>query len=250
MVKGGMKNTTKNASPDLIATLISTDNPPELKPAVENPPAPAPVPDPPAKTEPVAPATPPLPQPAADGAKVVSDGDLLSDPPPAPPAGANAAPVQDPPPAMGQGQTEEKRGRGRPPGSKTKKPDFSDLTPQVDFSALAGNLVDMSTGTAATMIGPEWHPRSPEERQMLVSNLANYLKAKDVKDIPPGWMLVFVVGAYSMPRFSQPATKEKLRFGWTWIKIKVIPFFRRKRKSAAPLTIVPKAEEPFKDGTI
>lgn len=234
-----MKNTTKSASPDLIAALISGDNPPELKPVVDITPAPAPVIDPP---EPVKPAAPPQPPAAADGAKVVSDGDLLSDPPPSTPPVSPAAPVIDNTPAS---ETAEKRGRGRPPGSKSKgKPDFSDLTPQVDFTTLAGNLVDMTTATAASIIGPEWHPRSPEERQMLIANLANYLKAKDVKDIPPGWMLVFVVGAYSMPRFSQPATKEKLKFGWTWVKIKFLPFFRRKKKPA-PFTVVP--NDPVSD---
>lgn len=204
------ENTTQK---DLISVLIS-DEIPEFKniPPVEKPAEPA--------------ASAKLPDPPA----IARDEDLLNDPP-AEPARASGAPVIDPPPAepAASAESTRPRGRGRPPGSTNKKASFADLTPAVDFTALAGSLVDMSTGTAATVLGPEWQPRSPEERQLLVTHLAAYLKAKDVKDIPPGWMLVIVLGAYSLPRLSQPATKEKLRFGWTWLKIKVIPFFRRKR---------------------
>lgn len=143
--------------------------------------------------------------------------------------GAGANTIPEPP----------KRGRGRPMGSKTSRaPDFSDVSSlqqvQVDYQLLAGSLFDMSTGTASMIFGPEWQARSPEERQMVINALKVYLEHKEVKDIPPGLMLTVVLLAYSAPRLRAPATSEKLRFGWTWMKMKVVPFFRRKR----PLEVV------------
>jgi SAM-dependent MidA family methyltransferase len=108
-------------------------------------------------------------------------------------------------------------------------PDFSDLTgtaqtpgiATVDYKAMSEMLFDMSTGVAATSLGQEWLPKSVEERQMVCKPLAAYMKSKEMKDLPPGVVLSFVVLAYSMPRFAQPSTKEKLVRGWFWLKSKL-----------------------------
>lgn len=148
-------------------------------------------------------------------------------------------PITDAPatplPAIPPTAEQPKRGRGRPPGSGNK-PRFDDLQIQpeqqstVNFAATAELLVDMATGGAATVLGPEWNPRGPEEKKMVVDATANYLKAKDIKDLPPGVVLCFVIAAYSLPRMSQPKTKEKIAMGWTWFKMKI--FGRRSEKPA------------------
>lgn len=119
------------------------------------------------------------------------------------------------------------RGRGRPLGApnKPKAPDFSDITQgsgTVDHAAMAAVVFDMSTSAAVVAIGEEWKPSNPAEREMVVSAIAAYFKSKDVKDVPPGLMLSFVVLAYSLPRFSKPNTSGKLKLAWQWVKVKFL----------------------------
>lgn len=192
----------KKPENDLIGAVITTETPPELIPPVEI------LGEPEAKP----------PAPPVDEVESISGDDLLT-------PRSNGIPQ----PEGTTSEPEKPRGRGRPPGSKTRKPDFADIAPPVDFTAMAGLLVDMSTGTAATLLGPEWHPRGPEEKKLVQEAVANYLRAKDVKDIPPGMMLTLVIMAYSAPRISQPSTKAKLAYGWSWFKGRFLGFIFRKR---------------------
>jgi hypothetical protein len=109
---------------------------------------------------------------------------------------------------------------------------------------MAGMLFDMSTGTLAVVLGPEWQARPSQEvtlpdgrkqvvdeRMNVVSALAKYLESKEVKDIPPGIMLTVVVLAYAAPRFQAPSTKAKIVGGWTWLKSKIGGFFKGKPKT-------------------
>lgn len=173
-------------------------------------------------------------KPQATTAEIIGEDDLLeppslvSDPEPVnPPSATPAAAVGEQP-----------RKRGRPPGSKTKTaPDFSDVTQlsavSVDYGVMAGATFDMTVGIAASTMGPEWMPRSPEERNMVVESLRVYLASKQVKDIPPGLMLTIILVAYSAPRLNAPPTREKLRFGFTWVKMRVSGFFRRRQKQVS-----------------
>lgn len=186
-----------------------------------------------------------LPEVPADVVVVVSENDLLGGPsepvtpkPPEVPAGV-ATDANQPQPAQAAVNGEPvKRGRGRPKGS-TNRPqaDFSDVTAAaaattlVDYKLMAGALFDMSAGVLTNTLGPEWQPRSVEERGTVCSALEIYLQTKQAKDIPPGLMLTIVVVAYAAPRLQAPSTKEKLMpmISWGWLKVKS---FFSKRKPA------------------
>lgn len=131
----------------------------------------------------------------------------------------------------------EKRGRGRPKGSTKKAameggisvlpdpqpqatPPPAENIPQVNYALLSETFFDTGTGALAVAFGPEWHPRTPEERQAVCGALGNYLRAKEVKDIPPGAMLTIVLLAYSAPRLKEPATSGKIKMGLVWLKNK------------------------------
>lgn len=164
--------------------------------------------------------------------------DLFGAPPSAVPASElPPEPVQNSQPEPEK--TEEKRGPGRPKGStnRPKSPVFPDLTAteavSVNHEELAGMFFDMTTGALASLIGPEWSPRDKRERESMIPPIANYLKAKEVKDIPPGMMLTICLLAYSAPRFSAPSTRsffgkmfEKAKLTWLWFKVK---FLSRKK---------------------
>lgn len=176
-------------------------------------------------------------KPQATTAEIIGEDDLL-EPPSAIPDPPATSPINTPPEATPVTVGDQPRKRGRPPGSKTKTaPDFSDVTQlsavTVDYGVMAGATFDMTVGIAASTFGPEWMPRTPEERNMVVESLRVYLASKQVKDIPPGLMLTIILVAYSAPRLNAPPTREKLRFGFTWVKMRVSGFFRRRQKQVS-----------------
>lgn len=155
------------------------------------------------------------------------------------PAAAPVPPIEQPP--------EQPRGRGRPKGSpnRPKGPDFSDMQVApvipVDYAAMSNQIFALTTGVASAYFGPEWKPRSQEEQDGVVKTLEVYLKSKEVKDIPPGLMLCFVVACYAAPRITEPGTKGKLlqwwqsvKLGWSWFKFK---FFGRKTAKFNPVVV-------------
>lgn len=164
----------------------------------------------------------------AGEAKPIAGLDLLSDSVDAeelPPV--NRIPNGDTATAAASPGEDTKRKRGRPPGTKNK-PAFDDVaaataTP-VDYKSMSEGCFDLSATVLSSTFGPEWQPRTPEERQAVCGALEVYLRSKQAKDIPPGLMLTIVVVAYATPRLTVPTTKAKLYTAWTWLKEK----FRRK----------------------
>jgi len=125
-----------------------------------------------------------------------------------------------------------KRGRGRPPGSKTKTgprinpPEPESIAPApvnptgqlpalvsgsapVDYDALGKMLVTVTTGMAVQFGGREWEA-TQDEHKMLSDATAKYLRANNYADIPPGWMLVICVCAYATPRIGAPTVQAKI----------------------------------------
>jgi len=129
--------------------------------------------------------------------------------------------------------------------AKANTPSFADVTkpgqPQsemvskvVDYDVMAAMVFDMSTGLLTTTFGPEWQPRPPEEpgkpgeRDMVCGALKVYFQSKNAQDIPPGLMLTAVVIAYCGPRLRVPNTANKLQMAWTWFKLKLSKFRKKK----------------------
>jgi hypothetical protein len=128
-------------------------------------------------------------------------------------------------------QAEVKRGRGRPPGSKTVRPpsltqDLADPEKQLDVAAAV--TFDLSAGLASNIFSPAWQPRNKEERDFMVGAIAAYYRETGVVDIPPKTALILAIAVYSLPRFAEPTTKEKLKLWFAWVKMKIGGFFKRK----------------------
>lgn len=70
----------------------------------------------------------------------------------------------------------------------------------------------MSTGMCVQVFGPDWVPMQQEHANMVLYT-GKYLESKGLGDIPPGWLLAFVVAGYALPRLGRPTTVGKLR-GW------------------------------------
>jgi hypothetical protein len=144
----------------------------------------------------------------------------------------------------------EKRGRGRPKGSKSKtestatpatpdnitQPGLIEEIPaaptvvevQTDYRQLSQLTCDMGSATLSVIFGDEWRFEDEQERESIVGAVEHYFKAKQVKDIPPGALLCIVVSTYAAKRFQKPKTANKIKLGWYWLKNK----FSRKKKTA------------------
>jgi hypothetical protein len=132
----------------------------------------------------------------------------------------------------------EKRGRGRPKGTKNKSSEtVSEIPPvqqptianaenpqaipQTDYKLLSSVIFDTTTNSLCMIFGPEWQPKDENEKNAVCGALANYLKAKEVKDIPPGVVLAIIAGSYASARIRQEPTKTKIIQCWLWIKSKI-----------------------------
>jgi hypothetical protein len=84
-------------------------------------------------------------------------------------------------------------------------------------SRIAGAAAAQMLFVAGRVIGgEEWAPRKDEktgvdEEALLTSAFGDYFKAKDVKDIPPGAALAFVLMMYAGPRFTMPQTQQRVK---------------------------------------
>jgi hypothetical protein len=103
------------------------------------------------------------------------------------------------------------------------------------FEAMATMTFDMSTALMARIFGPEWltNEKEPMERASVVLAIKKYYESVDLPDIPPGYMLCFVIAAYAAPRLGAQPTRTKLQAVWLWLKMK----FTRKQKQPPIITL-------------
>lgn len=132
------------------------------------------------------------------------------------------------------------------------QPSFDDLDPKstaptadaalmaaaVDYRKTSELLFDLSTNSLSMFLGAEWQPRQPldpaqpSEREVMVKGIESYIRTKNIPDIPPGYMLAFLVVMYSAPRMQQPNTRGKLKLAYQWVKSKaggLFTLFKRKK---------------------
>lgn len=76
--------------------------------------------------------------------------------------------------------------------------------------AAARQIVNLSLNLAVMTLGPEWAPNDKAEAEGLKNAFRDYFDARGVPAIPPEFGLVLAVGAYSLPRFNRPNTRDKL----------------------------------------
>jgi len=146
-------------------------------------------------------------------------------------------------------------------GEQPPPPDFSDIPDgpaqpaapvlaPAKFEGMANMSFDMTTGLLARIFGNEWLPQpdaddqtKSTERATVVLAIQKYYESINLPDIPPGYMLCFVVLAYSAPRLAAQPTKTKLQSAWLRFKL----FFSKKKGlevSRPPQAIIHNTEAP------
>lgn len=136
------------------------------------------------------------------------------------PGSGGVPPFVVPPPPGAAG--EPRRGRGRPRMTAEEKaarraqdrynlnsgdPEKSTLDHRAfaaqsnddRYRANAKMAVSVTTGGLETAI-PGWTPCEDSERAFLENATYEYFKAKQIPDLPPGWVLCFALTMYALPR--------------------------------------------------
>lgn len=232
--------------------------PPEEKSAGEN----APPINPPENTPPVA----ETPAPEIPAATTVTASQLVSEE--IPPTAPQLPPLPGSAPKKGRGRPSipypecRKCGRKHKPGPCANDPGASQIVipgntpegapggeiphdnpieekPAVNYRQMSEVIFDLSTNTAAAFIGPEWRAEAQERESMLIP-LETYLRAQEMKDIPPGAVLCFAIAGYAAVRLRHQNTRSKIQLAWLWIKSKM----PGKKKQFVP-TVVKNPENPF-----
>jgi len=78
----------------------------------------------------------------------------------------------------------------------------------------------------------EWNPESESEHLHLKTAVANYLRAKQLEDLPPGIALSLAVFAYSVKRIQKPNTNEKWKLLVAYWKNRLSGWFVNKSKAS------------------
>lgn len=84
--------------------------------------------------------------------------------------------------------------------------------------AQMGFIISESFFQVCTIIGgPDWKPEA-QEKEAMQSAWSQYLESKQITDIPPEYVLLMVVGSYSVKRVMMPATQSRMRTFWNKIR--------------------------------
>jgi len=94
---------------------------------------------------------------------------------------------------------------------------------QFDHENAGRFAADLTVMAGVKLCGPGWIPVSDpkkgiNEYEDIRKAYSGYLQAQGVKDIPPGWVLTFVLFSYAAPRLNQEETKNTIAKALTGIK--------------------------------
>lgn len=139
-------------------------------------------------------------------------------------------PIEPAPPSGGPSEPAPKR-RGRPPLPPGERKQRSRTPPRfvvnpdhpggmqdtravvsVDRDKQYIEASKMLVGTvlsALAMLGDHWRAKS-EEETFLSDATYKYMKAKQLPDLPPGWVLLGAVCIYALPRLMHPETERQI----------------------------------------
>jgi len=131
------------------------------------------------------------------------------------------------------GTFKKKRGRKKVLGIESPK-QAQQIADQkisvVDQGVMMANLIFLA-GIAVG--GEEFAPRvdpstGTDEKLLMTKACSDFLAAKNLDDIPPGWLLLATIGMYAAPRMAMPKTQTRLQRLGKWIS----GLFGRRKKNA------------------
>lgn len=89
----------------------------------------------------------------------------------------------------------------------------------VNYQAMGEMVAGVWFNAGQMLLGEEWAPDVKGGEHLAVAGaFRDYFKAQQIKDLPPGFALVAVLGIYTLKRANRPTIREKLQGVGAWLK--------------------------------
>ncbi len=127
-------------------------------------------------------------------------------------------------PVSASDESDKQRARLRsvsPGARREKQPAPIAVTPLavVNYQAMGESVASMFFSVGTLALGPDWEPDTKEGEHLAVAGaFRDYFKATNMRDLPPGFALCFVLGVYTLKRAAKPTIKSKLQGAGLWLK--------------------------------
>ncbi len=111
-----------------------------------------------------------------------------------------------------------------PSKARAKSPDAiaAPALAVVNYQAMGQAVASMFFSVGTLAFGTDWQPDESEgEPQAVAGAFRDYFKATNMRDLPPGFALCFVLGVYTLKRAAKPTMKSKLQLFGAWVKSKM-----------------------------
>lgn len=107
-----------------------------------------------------------------------------------------------------------------PKAAKVTAPNVSPVA-IVNYQAMGESAASIFFGVGTLAFGDDWQPDTANGEHLVVAaGFRDYFKAKEWKDLPPGFALCFILGTYAIKRASKPTMRSKLQGAAAWVKAK------------------------------
>lgn len=111
-----------------------------------------------------------------------------------------------------------------PSKARNKAPDViqAPALAVVNYQAMGQAVASMFFSVGQLAFGADWAPDEQEgEPQAVAGAFRDYFRATNMRDLPPGFALCFVLGVYTLKRATKPTMKSKLQLFGAWVKSKM-----------------------------
>lgn len=92
----------------------------------------------------------------------------------------------------------------------------------VNYQAMGQAVASMFFSVGTLAFGNDWQPDEQEGEHLAVAGaFRDYFRATNMRDLPPGFALCFVLGVYTLKRAAKPTMSSKLKLFGAWVKSKM-----------------------------
>jgi hypothetical protein len=118
---------------------------------------------------------------------------------------------------------------------------------EVQARAVGTGFAHMTFMLGMAFGGSEWKPRTKsecgfDESEMLTDAYTQYAMAHEMKDLPPGVVLLSALAIYAAPRFSMPETRQRASRVKSWLGLRIAKWKLKRELKKRGITAVVKVE--------
>jgi hypothetical protein len=89
-----------------------------------------------------------------------------------------------------------------------------------DYQAMGETAANVWFNVGVMALGEDWAP-NPDEPKAIASAFRDYFKAKEIKAIDPGIVLLIALGGYTVARVNKPTVQSRFSKVAQWVRTKI-----------------------------